>query len=75
MVTATHPATRPRRAPAHARDLPAAEWARLMREPSYPRPLPPPVPLHVLGRRRELPELRRLAETPPEPPGQDHDAT
>lgn len=48
------PATRPRRrrARAGARDLPRGEWERLLREPVYLRPLPAPVPLHVMGRRR-----------------------
>lgn len=39
---------------AKARSLPRAEWERLLREKSYLRPLAPVVPLHTMGRRREL---------------------
>jgi hypothetical protein len=55
-MTQARPAARPRRrTAARARDLPRGEWERLLREPSYRRPLPPPLPLHVMGRRREVP--------------------
>jgi hypothetical protein len=55
-VTTARPATRPRRrTSARARDLPHGEWERLLRERAYLRPLPAAVPLHVMGRRREVP--------------------
>jgi hypothetical protein len=43
---------RSRRTRTGPRDLPPGEWERLLRERSYLRPLPPPVPLHVMGRQR-----------------------
>jgi hypothetical protein len=41
-----------RRRPANSRSLSAREWERLLRQPSYLRPLPPPVPLHRMGQAR-----------------------
>jgi hypothetical protein len=78
-MTATRPATRLRRR-ASARDLPRGEWERMVRERPYTRPQQVAPPLHVLGRRRELQELRRLAEASPEPSdpngdGQEHSDT
>jgi hypothetical protein len=38
--------------PRAARSLTAREWETLMRERSFLRPLPPPTPLHRMGRAR-----------------------
>jgi hypothetical protein len=55
-----------RRKPADARSLPLAEWERLMREKTYPRPLPPPTPLHLMGRdRRDAAERHNAATEEP----------
>lgn len=55
MIVSLPAATRrPRRNRPGARDLPPREWERLLRERSYIRPLPAPVPLHVMARRREM---------------------
>ncbi len=48
MVTARRA---PRQTP-DARTLPSGEWERLLRERSYLRPLPPPLSLHQMARRR-----------------------
>ena len=46
-----------RRPRTDGRALPTREWERLMREKAYLRPLPPPPPLHLMGRaRREAAE-------------------